>query len=309
MNCQEVMELIQRHVDDDLNERETSLMQDHVGQCPDCKALLDRLVRLSEGLAQLPRVEPPYSLVDALLPNLDKYEAEALAEETATMPSNRRRAASRRRVWIARISSVTAVCVIVAIFAVNGSIFDQMGSRSKEQLASKQESANSEVFFAADASSGSAELRATDQFGHPPVEGSAQQKSPDASVSNKEGASGSKSNQGYEMDTGTDDGMGMNALGGRSAAPDGPSVMEFANASGEAISPDGAWRAVLVEGVLILYAAEDGQTAFRHDPSPGTISNLVWREDSGALDYTYTDEGGRSTAQSLLVPEMKISMR
>lgn len=303
MNCQEVMELIQRHVDHDLNERETSLMHDHVGQCPDCKAMLDRLVRLSEGLAQLPRVEPPYSLVDALLPKLDSYEVAGSPQEAVPAPANRRRAASSRRVWIAGISSMAAACVIVAILAFNGSILDQMGIRSKEKMASMPESAASQNLFVSDASSGGAELRATDQSGNPPGEPTTQRTMQDTFVSNKEST---PELQGNAMGTGTEGGMGINAFEDPGRSPEGPAIRELSDAV-ETDSPDGAWRAILAEGILIMYDAKDGQEAYRHDPSPGTISNLVWREDSSALDYTYTDAEGRSAVQSLLVPEMEIT--
>ena len=79
MNCQEGMELMQRYVDRDLNEEETSRLLEHVGQCPECAAMFQRLVRLSRGLEQLPRVAPPYSLVDAILPQLDKIQPEPAA--------------------------------------------------------------------------------------------------------------------------------------------------------------------------------------------------------------------------------------
>jgi anti-sigma factor RsiW len=75
MICQEVMELMQRYIDGDLDQQETSLMMDHTGQCPDCAAMLTRLQRLSSELEQLPRVVPKFSLVDAILPELDRIHA------------------------------------------------------------------------------------------------------------------------------------------------------------------------------------------------------------------------------------------
>lgn len=314
MNCQEVMELIQRHVDHDLNERETSLMHDHVGQCPDCKALLNRLVLLSQGLEQLPRVEPPYSLVDALLPKLNMHESAESPEAEATTPkapSSRRRTVSRRT-WLMRISSVAAVCAIAAFIAINGSILDQMGIRTHGELATSPESAsvnNSFVYDASAGSAGMAEMRAMDQSGSPPERSAPQAVSPDTPVSSKESAPDAIPFQGNANDAGTSSDAPLYAMEGSAEAHEGPSMMGLADMAEEAVSPDGAWRAVLEEGVLIVYAAEGGQAAFRHDPAPGTISGLVWREDGKALDFTFTDAEGHSIAQSLLVPAMEITTR
>ncbi|UUZ86756.1 zf-HC2 domain-containing protein [Paenibacillus sp. P26] len=66
--CQEVIELMQRYLDRDLDETEYSRMLGHLQQCPDCSELFERLVNLSQELESLPKVTPPYSLVDAILP-------------------------------------------------------------------------------------------------------------------------------------------------------------------------------------------------------------------------------------------------
>lgn len=76
MNCEEVMELMQRSLDGDLSLQEQTRMTDHIRACPECAVLLERLVRLSNNLADLPRVEPRFSLVDAILPKLDQIDAE-----------------------------------------------------------------------------------------------------------------------------------------------------------------------------------------------------------------------------------------
>lgn len=68
MNCDEVMEAMQRDLDGDLTAEERRRMQIHLRHCPDCVPLYARLRRLSSKLENLPKVEPPCSLVDALLP-------------------------------------------------------------------------------------------------------------------------------------------------------------------------------------------------------------------------------------------------
>jgi anti-sigma factor RsiW len=122
MNCPEVMELMQRHVDGDLNAEETSHMLDHVGHCPDCAAMLQRLLHLSRGLEQLPRVVPPYSLVDAILPQLGNGEAAGAetADDTVVLAPSERRAARSRREWMGRLSGVAAVAIVVGLLLVGG---------------------------------------------------------------------------------------------------------------------------------------------------------------------------------------------
>ncbi|MCZ8511139.1 zf-HC2 domain-containing protein [Paenibacillus filicis] len=84
MMCQEVIELMQRYLDRDLDEAEYGRMLEHLQQCTECMELFERLVNVSNELESLPKVTPPYSLVDAILPQLEQLgpqEAAALASE------------------------------------------------------------------------------------------------------------------------------------------------------------------------------------------------------------------------------------
>ncbi|MFB6363013.1 zf-HC2 domain-containing protein [Paenibacillus elgii] len=82
--CQEVIELMQRHLDRDLDETEYGRMLQHLQQCPDCTGLFERLVNLSNELECLPKVTPPFSLVDAILPKLEQLEAAGAAPDAAS---------------------------------------------------------------------------------------------------------------------------------------------------------------------------------------------------------------------------------
>ncbi|MBW7473748.1 zf-HC2 domain-containing protein [Paenibacillus oenotherae] len=77
MNCQEVMEYMQRQLDGDLDEQEADILMAHTRQCQDCATMLDRLELLSAGLENLPKVTPSYSLVDAIMPRLMELHPEA----------------------------------------------------------------------------------------------------------------------------------------------------------------------------------------------------------------------------------------
>ncbi|WP_027091178.1 zf-HC2 domain-containing protein [Cohnella thermotolerans] len=129
MNCQEVMELMQRSLDGDLDSRETSRMMEHIRSCPDCAAMLDRLTLLSNNLAQLPRVEPRFSIVDSILPQLElipiassEKSSEAVSEngaEDAAEPLPPRSARPGRRSYRRLTGAIAAGIVVGLLIAVN----------------------------------------------------------------------------------------------------------------------------------------------------------------------------------------------
>ncbi|WP_379161062.1 zf-HC2 domain-containing protein [Paenibacillus sp. sgz5001063] len=74
MKCAEVMEWMHRYLDHDLSQDEIIEMFRHIDNCPSCADVFDRLSVLSQQLEQLPDVKPPFSLVDSILPQLDKLD-------------------------------------------------------------------------------------------------------------------------------------------------------------------------------------------------------------------------------------------
>src|SRR5690606_13274749 len=62
---------------------EEQTMLHHLASCRQCSEMFERLTGLERELANLPKVTPPYSIVDAMLPQLDRLAAEAKAKETA----------------------------------------------------------------------------------------------------------------------------------------------------------------------------------------------------------------------------------
>ena len=86
MNCSEVMELIQRNLDHDLDASEKNLLADHVSRCPACAEMSVRLEQLHGELAQLPKVAPRFSLVDAIMPKLDQIDLEQQVAAVAVAP-------------------------------------------------------------------------------------------------------------------------------------------------------------------------------------------------------------------------------
>lgn len=70
MSCDEMMELMQRFLDHDLTDEEQQSLFSHIGTCPECALLYERLRLVDEQLMQLPAVNPPFSIVDRILPLL-----------------------------------------------------------------------------------------------------------------------------------------------------------------------------------------------------------------------------------------------
>lgn len=134
MNCQEVMELMQRQLDGDLNSHEEDELHAHLAQCADCVQMFERLQRLSDELTQLPKVVPPYSLVDAILPQLaeiDRGAAASITDKAAVVTPDVRqneRGQSTKLPWTRRFSSqfswkfaggVVAAGLILGFFVFN----------------------------------------------------------------------------------------------------------------------------------------------------------------------------------------------
>ncbi|MBP1961507.1 zf-HC2 domain-containing protein [Paenibacillus aceris] len=134
MNCQEVMELMQRQLDGDLNSQEEGELDAHLAYCLDCMEMFERLQRLSGELAQLPKVVPPYSLVDAILPQLaeiDKGAAASITDKAAvfsTEVSQSEQGQPTKLPWTRRFGSqfswkfaggVVAAGLILGFFAFN----------------------------------------------------------------------------------------------------------------------------------------------------------------------------------------------
>ncbi len=74
MKCPEVIEWMHRYLDNDLNEENTTQMMEHIAHCPQCADSFRMLKSLAHELEELPLVIPKYSLVDAIMPQLDAID-------------------------------------------------------------------------------------------------------------------------------------------------------------------------------------------------------------------------------------------
>ncbi|WP_334077291.1 anti-sigma factor family protein [Paenibacillus sanfengchensis] len=133
MNCSEAVEWMHRYIDHDLDEEQSSVLFEHMEGCPECAEKFALLQELSAKLEDLPKVTPPFSLVDAILPQLDEIDrarreggagfevlpASMVAEGTASELSRneRRRESGQRRGRIYRAGALgVAAAAILGIF-------------------------------------------------------------------------------------------------------------------------------------------------------------------------------------------------
>ncbi|MDR6551272.1 zf-HC2 domain-containing protein [Paenibacillus qinlingensis] len=134
MKCQEVMMYMQRQLDGDLAPEEEDELHAHLMHCLDCAQMFERLKVLSSELSQLPKVMPPFSLVDSILPQLlelDKQKETPQLDNVVPFPTLVARAeveGEPKRSGLNRLkeqfswkfaSGVVAAGLIIGFFAFN----------------------------------------------------------------------------------------------------------------------------------------------------------------------------------------------
>jgi hypothetical protein len=115
----------------------------HLKQCPGCSDLYVRLKLLHEELAQLPKVKPAYSIVDAILPQLEEMplwstdsaegpETSAAAkEQVVSLPQAQVRRGRRGLISWRVFSGVAAAGIIIGLFLSNQDNFSGNKSASE----------------------------------------------------------------------------------------------------------------------------------------------------------------------------------
>ncbi|MDF2670390.1 MAG: hypothetical protein K0R67_2696 [Paenibacillus sp.] len=133
MTCQEAVELMQRDLDHDLSDSERRTMLAHMSRCSECADVYSRLQQLSLELANVPKVLPPFSLVDSILPRLEEIDRLRIQETTeehlsaASQRTSNQPAASsgswfsrmRRTFPLSAIGGVVAAGIMLTLFITN----------------------------------------------------------------------------------------------------------------------------------------------------------------------------------------------
>ncbi|WP_256760343.1 anti-sigma factor [Cohnella sp. WQ 127256] len=287
------MELMQRYIDSDLDQQETSLMMDHVGQCPDCAAILARLQKLSNELEQLPRVVPKFSLVDAIMPELERlHAAESITDSNTTVEES----VSHSKPIIARShrpsrSLLRNITGVVAAGVVAGLL---LFGQPDQWFLSGSQSNNDAAMPSPAAAVAESPLMADESQS---LENSLTRK---MVVQDQSGSSDSEPKNDSEMG----DQKQLNALGGDSSNSVNPEKSPMSISSIPATtseSADGKWRAIAVEGTgtFQVYNTADNSEYYASQPRVGTVSLFEWNSDNTLLYFTLTDAEGVQTQWQL----------
>lgn len=139
MTDDELWELMQRNLDNDLSPEEQQVLYTVLDKEPLLKQKYDRLQQVSQRLAELPAVTPPFSIVDSILPKLESAAATpaALAAESRDdsptevkrVPAQTSEGARRKPAyaWLARMGSVAvAACLLLGVLVLGDNANKQL---------------------------------------------------------------------------------------------------------------------------------------------------------------------------------------
>ncbi|MGO4107252.1 anti-sigma factor family protein [Paenibacillus sp. YAF4_2] len=315
MTCQEVIEYMNRQLDDDLNEHEYEILMKHTRHCPDCAAMFERLKKLSEELGNLPQVMPRFSLVDAILPKLEFMEPIRLPEAAAveipavTIPSQQsnRRAKARHQLRFRAISGIIAASVAAGLFLVsyNAGLFSPSHRFSDADNASTAAASSDKM--SADTFMPDAKVQpySNDTKGAVSTETDRSFAKEDQSMTNQLKSEGTSANTGNSSGNGVpseEPQTGSNAPTGDAPSISDPTVGSE-NGSGptlgitsdpaqlEAASPDGQYIAKVTGFVIHVYKSGEVASVFEARKN-GKFANLVWSDDNKQLTYDIQLESG-----------------
>lgn len=130
MSRTDILELIQRDLDGDLSPVEQAILQQKLAVDPELQLIHARLSHVSHQLEHLPPVAPPFSLVDAILPQLEHSSPDPVQPEAkpqvVQLPRLEKKSGvtvekTKRTVptWLLKVSSgVVAASLLFGIYAV-----------------------------------------------------------------------------------------------------------------------------------------------------------------------------------------------
>lgn len=153
MKCEEMMDLMQSSLDHDLTAEEDLELQAHLAGCTECADLYVRLKLLNDELAQLPMVKPAYSIVDAIMPQLEAlplWDRDGSAEDPGTAaalspdlkPDNGQALPLRRKGGLFSwkiFTGVAAAGIVLGMFVFNENNFMGGKKTASESTAVRQD--------------------------------------------------------------------------------------------------------------------------------------------------------------------------
>lgn len=322
MNCQEVMELMQRQLDDDLDESEREVLMNHTRHCPDCAAMFERLKLLSAELTSLPKVVPSYSLVDAIMPQLERIELfgqpEAAAEASSSSITESIEVTPRRvkrdRRWPSMrvMGGVIAAGIVAGLFLVTYKLdlspdFGSSNSAANESASAMDTAAEAPqelaMKIAVEDGAAASEVGTEAMDEKSTNDGASQMESRSGSSDESESTtSNSDKNTAPEAPAsepsegeanGIASGGGSNSSEGSTGSFGDSEVMvqkdesDSENKAAEQglLSPDGKLSAHAEDYSIKIYTMADQTLMLESPRKNGKLANLVWSEDSSQLTY------------------------
>ncbi|MGO4696275.1 anti-sigma factor [Paenibacillus sp. 2TAB26] len=302
MNCQEVMELMQRQLDNDLDESEIEVLMNHTRQCPDCAAMFERLQLLSAELTSLPKVMPSYSLVDAIMPQLERMElfgqAEAEPPSMVSRTEATKRLSKRQRRWPSMriMSGVIAAGIVAGLFIVTYNS-DSIGDMNASQSSAKR-SNNVAADMMSETPVEMSYRPSANGAEDPEVktETTNKDKEADSSPTSKSTAinpltNEDKASDGGSFEDGSVKGLTSNPSEGL-VEKEGENGLGVNTNSTATVSPDGLYSGKAENFKIKVVAAADQSVVFTSPRKNGELLNLVWSEDSKKLTYEVHVEQG-----------------
>jgi hypothetical protein len=277
MKCQEVMELMQRYADRDLNHDEAATMTAHLHQCPVCEVLFERLVALSNDLEQLPKVVPPFSIVDSIMPRLEQVDRNADAVSADPLP----RPGLWNRKWkqmpFKGLGGIAAACILLVVMLMNNYPFS---GRQADNFIASEEMAVTE---SADAAQDSASMKITSrvQPEQPSLSATEKEKASEFSIANKPDE---KNAQQEDAAAPAADEMSSSNEGTEVHDPNALTFMASGPTDGVS-SHNGNYTAAVEDNRVVVFDAK-GERIFVSEPKEADqIINLQWSPGDKFLEY------------------------
>lgn len=302
MTCQEVIEYMHRQLDGDLDEQEHEVLLMHTRHCPDCAAMFERLKMLSVELENLPKVMPSYSLVDAILPQLEQLHSSDAASNVDIQEEQIKRRMKPARKWPAfkTLSGVVAASVVAGlfIFSYNSGLFQT--NSSNDSASSKMSAANEaspQEASAFDMNGTNVQPYSADasESGEVNVESLSddealkmQQKEIASTATKKDSRIAGKVD---EETTYTSKSESMGDTDGAMGVTEAPAPIEV-------VSTDGVYTAQVSGYVIRLFKTDSSDVLFESRKN-GKITNLTWSEDNKKLSYEI--QMGQSSMESYVI--------
>lgn len=124
-----ILEWIQRDLDGDLTKEEKEALLEYISRSPELQMLYQDYKQLSDELSQLPKVNPPTSLVDRILPQLEKEVVVKPMIYTSSHTKDKKRWQGKKKWFIAIIA--------IILMGVTGGLW-KFGGISKSSIALNQ---------------------------------------------------------------------------------------------------------------------------------------------------------------------------